>query len=102
MRIALLGAGNVATHLGKALAKGGNDIVYVYSRSKKSAEALGRALGTAFGTTVDFSFTEKPELIIIAVSDNAIKDLLKTIPDKKIPVAHTSGSVPLNIFGKSF
>ena len=46
MKIVLIGAGNLATHLGKALKEAGHDICQVYSRTLASA-VLGIVLGSA-------------------------------------------------------
>ena len=44
MKIVLIGAGNVATHLGIALQKAGWLILQVYSRTEESASALADRL----------------------------------------------------------
>jgi thioredoxin reductase len=44
MKIVLIGAGNVATHLGIALQKAGCLILQVYSRTEESASALADRL----------------------------------------------------------
>ena len=49
MKIVLIGAGNVATHLGIALQKAGCLILQVYSRTEESASALA---DTIFACTV--------------------------------------------------
>ena len=38
MKIVFIGAGNLATNIGKALFKAGHDIVQVYSRTQEAAE----------------------------------------------------------------
>ena len=43
-KIVLIGAGNVATHLGSALCGAGCDVVQVYSRTKESAMELADKL----------------------------------------------------------
>ena len=45
MKITLVGAGNVATHLGKALHDAGHEIAEVWSRTEESAKALAETLG---------------------------------------------------------
>lgn len=44
MKIVLIGAGNLATHLGKALHAAGHDMVQVFSRTMQSAETLASLL----------------------------------------------------------
>ena len=53
MRITLIGAGNLATHLGKALADAGNTIEQVYSRTMQSATRLAALLGCEAQTEID-------------------------------------------------
>ena len=45
-KIVLIGAGNVATHLGSALCGAGYDVVQIYSRTKESAMELAGKLST--------------------------------------------------------
>ena len=40
MKIALIGAGNLATNLGRALVEAGHTVCQVYSRTLASAETL--------------------------------------------------------------
>ena len=54
MRIGLIGAGNLMTNLGKALAAcEENEIVQVWSRTEKSARALASILNTSCATDID-------------------------------------------------
>ena len=46
-KIVLIGAGNVATHLGSALCGAGCDVVQVYSRTKESAMELADKSGNS-------------------------------------------------------
>ena len=50
MRIALIGAGNVATHIGRALAKTGHQILQVYSRTEASAAELAKQINQVEGS----------------------------------------------------
>ena len=51
-KIVLIGAGNVATHLGMALQKSGHDVMQVYSRTEESARALADKLSCRFTTSI--------------------------------------------------
>src|ERR1044071_5774945 len=102
MKIALIGTGNVATHLGMALKKARHEIVCVYGRSLPAAAGLASKLKAK-------SFFIRAELIppgadlyIISISDHAIRDFLKSFPHKKKPVVHTSGSVSMDVFSAAF
>lgn len=47
MKIVLIGAGNLATNLGKALLQQGHDMLQVYSRTLTSASILAEMLGAS-------------------------------------------------------
>ena len=53
MKIVLIGAGNVATHLGIALQKAGCLILQVYSRTEESASALAARLSVDYTIVPD-------------------------------------------------
>lgn len=100
--ISIVGAGNVAWHLTKALEDAGHHIHEVYSRNEKNAEALVKKLYSTNATSsLDFS-KSKASLFIIAVSDDAIEELAADLllPDNAT-VVHTSGSAPLEAFGNT-
>jgi predicted short-subunit dehydrogenase-like oxidoreductase (DUF2520 family) len=101
MKIVLIGAGNVATHLGVALKKAKHEILQVYSRSESSSRELSKKLKSKNTTEVKSIFTSA-DLYIISISDHAIKDFLKSLPVKNKIIIHTSGSVAMKIFGKKF
>lgn len=97
--IVLIGAGNVAWHLGQALEQAGHRILMVYSHTLVKAEFLADALQQAHPThQLDFS-TIKADIFIIAIRDDAIADVLQqaAFPSGSM-VVHTSGSVPLSVF----
>lgn len=98
-KIAMLGAGNVAWHLAPALEQAGHEITLVYSRTLENAETLARNLKAAKATdNPDFS-EAKADLYLIAVKDSVLPDLLaKAVFPENSLVAHTSGTVPLEVF----
>lgn len=98
MKIALIGAGNVAWHLGKALHQAGHEVVAVYSRTAANRETLAKLLPPAASiSTLDLTATSA-ELVLIAVPDAALTDVVATIKVQKgTIVAHTSGSQPLAV-----
>lgn len=100
MRIAMLGAGNVATHLSKALIRSGNSVVQVWSRNNENAIELALQIGA--NSIADFeSIDEDLDLVIIAVSDDAISYVADSIPNKENRVIiHTSGSTDISVLKK--
>lgn len=98
-RIVLIGAGNVATHLGKALQKVGYNVVQVYSRTEASASALGTLLGVEYTISLDAICTDA-EMYIVALKDSALQQLLSSIVKNREGAlfVHTAGSMPMDIW----
>lgn len=99
MKIVMVGAGNLATHLARALADAGNDIVQVYSRTADSAMALSRLLGCEAVTDVD-SIVDDAELYILAVKDSALENVAAEVcrGRERAVFVHTAGSMPISLF----
>lgn len=96
MKICFIGAGNLATQLGIALKENGHSIIQVYSRTLQNATTLARKLNS----TPTNSITEidnNADLYIIAISDQAINELLKSRSWNNHLVVHTAGSIPMDI-----
>lgn len=92
MRVVIIGAGNVASVLGRRIKKAGHDIIQVISRSYGSAKELADELGCSAST--NFSELDKTgELFLIAMSDNALNDLKEKINVGDKLVVHTAGSI---------
>lgn len=96
-RIVLLGAGNVATHLGVALQQKGFPIVQVYSRTRQSAQELGEKLHTDFTTDLS-AINPDADIYIFSVKDAVLPELLDEMDDFSGLFVHTAGSVPLSVF----
>lgn len=97
MQIIIVGAGNVAWHLAQALENAGHYINEVYSRDSNNAKNLVAKLYEAqVAPDLDFS-NSKADLIILAVADNALKDVMSQIvfPENCV-VVHTSGTQSLD------
>jgi len=101
MKISFVGSGNVAWHLAQAFEDAGHWICEVYSRDTQKARQLASYL---YDTDIqpDLNFSEsEAELIVIAVSDDAIESIIERIvlPEGVILV-HTSGTRSLAEFQK--
>ncbi len=100
-RIALVGAGNVATSLALALQNAGETIVAVWSRSNESAMLLGKRLECSFTTEIEL--LPDADIVIITVTDTALpavaRDVAKHYP--KALVVHTAGSIPMSLLYES-
>ncbi|QNF32928.1 DUF2520 domain-containing protein [Adhaeribacter swui] len=99
LSVALIGAGNVAWHLGRALEQAGNHVVLVYSRTLVKAEFLSETLLHAHPTqNPDFSLVAADVFIIALKDDVVVEFLKKAVFPRSSLVVHTSGSLPLTIF----
>ncbi|MDC3351680.1 DUF2520 domain-containing protein [Crocinitomicaceae bacterium] len=96
IRVNIIGAGNVATHLSKALFAAGVEIVSVYSRHFINARALSHQFGArAIDHLADLQ--DGVDLNIVTIKDDAIESVAKEL-NKTIPVVHTSGIQPIDVF----
>ncbi|ENW91769.1 Rossmann-like and DUF2520 domain-containing protein [Acinetobacter dispersus] len=97
MRITLIGAGRVATHLAMVLQLQ-HQIVQIFSRDLQRAETLADQVNAQAITELQ-QLDPQTDLVIIAVSDQAISSVIQAItqylPDNLI--VHTSGSTDLAI-----
>ncbi|NII81664.1 MULTISPECIES: Rossmann-like and DUF2520 domain-containing protein [unclassified Pedobacter] len=96
MKIVLLGSGNVATHLAKALKAKGEDLVQVYSPNLSHAESLAVAIG-AEGLNDLTEIEQNADLYIISIKDDAIESVAKSLKNVTGLVVHTSGTTDINI-----
>jgi predicted short-subunit dehydrogenase-like oxidoreductase (DUF2520 family) len=95
--IVLVGAGNVASHLGPALKAQGHQIVQVFSQTARSARALSEKLGTGYVTELaelDYS----ADLFLFCLKDDVLLNVLKQTRFTNQILIHTAGSLPMNIF----
>ena len=99
-RVVLLGAGNVATHLGRALRQAGVQIVCVYSRDVRNANALAATVSARAVDSVDH--LPDADAYIFAVKDDALPSLVGQVASQHPHrcFIHTAGSVSLAVFGK--
>ncbi|MBN1388630.1 MAG: DUF2520 domain-containing protein [Bacteroidales bacterium] len=98
MKIVIVGAGRVGSALSKAFIKSGHSVLKIISRSGEKAERLANEIGCGYGNKL--IIPEESEMVILAVNDDALYGVLKeiNIPASAI-IAHTAGSVSLDIFG---
>ncbi|MDP7430323.1 MAG: DUF2520 domain-containing protein, partial [Flavobacteriales bacterium] len=94
-KIILIGAGNVAHHLGLSLFGAGHQIIQVISKTQNSAKGLAEKLNTDFGT--DITNIKRADFVLIAINDDTIASVAAQI--KNMPFAHTSGSVSIENAG---
>ena len=96
-RIVMIGAGNVAWSLARALAAE-HDIVQVYSRHRANADALAEAVHCPAATDDLGQITTEADTYVISVKDDAIAAVASAIPDHRHSLwLHTSGTKPLSL-----
>lgn len=99
MRVTIIGSGNLATQLGKAIASSGHDIAQVYSPTYCHALTLADALGSS-ATSCLCEVNDDSDCYIISIKDSALQTLIPKLcngRDDKVFI-HTAGSVPLDVF----
>ncbi|MDD4697762.1 MAG: DUF2520 domain-containing protein [Fermentimonas sp.] len=97
MRIVFIGSGNVATHLSVALKKSGNEIIQVYSKTLKNTKLLASQIDAEPIDNIK-SIKSNADLYIFSVKDDILPEIVDLMPDTDGIWAHTSGSVPMNLF----
>lgn len=97
MKIIVVGAGNVATHLAQALATSGEQIAEVWSNQPNNAEVLAATV-RAKAITKLHDLDHTADLCLVAVKDDAITAVAEQLRGFKGIIAHTSGSVPMSVF----
>ena len=98
MKIALVGAGRVASCMGPRLKEAGHIIAGVYSRTLKNAEELAGKVDAPASDKLD----QLPEadVYLTMLSDDALIQLAPVIVKgrEKALFIHTAGSVPMNVW----
>ncbi len=100
MKIALVGAGRVATNLAPALQQSGAEVVEVWSKSRSSAEALADRIGCKARWAALDGLTREADLYVIAVKDAVLTDVISQlhVGREDALMVHTAGSMPLSVF----
>ena len=96
MDIVIIGSGNVAAILGRKFIAAGHKIVQIISRNASAASELAYEWDTE-STNYMSVINKNADVYIIAVSDNALEEI---VSDLKLPgkvVAHTAGSVSKDV-----
>ncbi len=103
MRIVLIGAGSLATNLGRALKEAGENIIQVYSRTEESASTLAARLDCPYTCSLE-TVSLEAELYIVSVKDSVLSDVLVSLstPERADALfVHTAGSMPLSVFDRA-
>ena len=98
-RIVLIGAGNVATHLGLAFQAKGCEIVQVYSRTEESAKDLAERLQVPYTISLE-EVSANADLYIVAVKDAALQEVIPSLVKGREDAlfVHTAGSISMDVW----
>ena len=91
MKIVLLGAGNVATHLGLLLIQTGVELLQVYSRTASSATELGKLLGVPHCSDLK-QLDKTADIYIYSIKDSALSEVISGVNIPDAIHLHTAGS----------
>jgi len=89
--ISIIGSGNVATRLSIEFFKKGLKIDSVISRTLENAKTLANKVNASYGNKLN-DLSDKSDLYIISLKDDAILNYFKEFNLKEKIVVHTSGS----------
>lgn len=102
--VSFLGAGNVATNLAKSFYNKGIKIDLIYSHTLENATSLAKQVGaTPINKLVGVNFNS--DLIVVALKDDIIEEVLEKANLNNCLIVHTSGSFntdKLNSFSNSY
>ena len=98
-KIVLVGAGNVATHLGTALRGAGYRVLQVFSRTEESASALAGKLNCPYTTDIN-QVVPDAELYVVSVKDAVLAEVIPPLVRRnpKALFVHTAGSMPMDVW----
>ena len=94
--IIIIGSGNVATHLAKALFSKDHHILQIWSREFDHAALLANQVSAHPIDKLDLIRTDA-DIYILAVRDDALFDLALDLRFRDSLVLHTSGSVSMSV-----
>ncbi|MBO7052088.1 MAG: DUF2520 domain-containing protein [Prevotella sp.] len=99
MKIAMIGSGNLATHLSLALHGAGMSPCQVYSPTLSHASLLASKLGCPFTDDIGEVMTDA-DAYIISIKDDAIHETARQLAKGRggAVFIHTAGSVSIDVF----
>lgn len=95
-RVTIVGTGNIAWHMARALRQAGIVIPHIISRSQERAAVLAADV-SAIPLDDPAKVQEQPDCYLLCVSDDVLPVVQATYAGKGPLVAHTSGSTGLDV-----
>lgn len=101
MKVSIIGSGNVATHLAKALHLAHVQILGIWSHQFENAKLLANQVGAKAVSQISEIADDESDILLISVKDDAIADVAAQLKNYRGVVAHTSGAVALNALSEN-
>ena len=99
-RVVIIGSGNLAEALARAVAESELELVQIYARNAEHARTVATLAATRW-TTQPAELADA-DIYLVAVSDRAVAEVAAALPlPAHACVAHTAGSVPLDVLSGS-
>lgn len=100
MNVCIIGAGNVATHMAKALSGTAYNIIAIYSRTLSHAQALAQATHVTLATN-DLMQLPVADVYLFALKDDVLHHVAQMLTHNPQATqglwVHTAGTLPLDV-----
>lgn len=97
MKVVVIGAGNLATHLTVALKKSGFTIVQIFSRTEDAASQLAKIVESTWTINLQ-ELNQEADIYIFALRDDILAETINKINIPNALLVHTAGSINISIF----
>lgn len=96
MTFSVAGTGNIAWFMGTRLVAAGHECMAVYSRNMERADELGKALKSKNRKLLP-GIKDDADVVILAVTDTALRELSGKLKFEHATVVHTAGAVSMDV-----
>ena len=101
-RVVIIGSGNLAEALARAVAESGLELLQLFARNPERCRTVAALAGCGWAADPE-ALRRDADIYLIAVSDRAVAEVASTLPvPASAAVAHTAGSVPLSAIPERF
>ncbi|SOD14961.1 Rossmann-like and DUF2520 domain-containing protein [Pedobacter xixiisoli] len=97
MRVSIIGSGNVATHIAKALRNANVTLLNIWSYNLENAQMLANKVDAIAVTKLSQINTDDSDAVLISVKDDAIATVASQLVNYSGLIAHTSGAVTIDV-----
>lgn len=100
MKIGIIGSGNIATFFAHRFQQNGHEIIEVISRNEHHAQQLALKLQCNYSSSFE-NINTNADAYLLAVSDDAVIEICKTLRLHNKLVIHTAGTLSLSQIAES-